>query len=116
MPRRHVATPEVPDTQLDWQGVLFGSFKENIELLTGTRGEGDFASMAIVRGDMTVNQVGDQVMISINTSNNLTPTSFAESAPLNSFTDLRTDVQQLANDLYDTRQALDLLIRNMTGA
>ena len=113
--RRHVATPEVPNTLLDWQAILFSAIKENVELLTGTRGESDLASMAVVRGDFTVQQVGAQVMGSINTSHNLTPTSLAEAAPLDSFTDLRGDVQLLANDLYYTRQALDLLIRNLTG-
>ena len=115
MVKRHVATPEVPDTLLDWQAVLFSAMKENIELLTGTRGEADLASMAIVRGDITVEQVGDQEMGTINTSHNLTPTAFNECAPLDAFTDLRDDVQLLANDLYYTRQALDLLIRNVTG-
>jgi hypothetical protein len=116
MVRRHVATPEVPDALLDWQAILFSAIKENIELLIGTRGESDLASMAIVRGDLTVEQVGNQLMGSINTSHNTTPTVISEAAPLDAFTDLRNDVQQLANDLYATRQALDLLIRNLTGA
>jgi len=116
MVRRHVATPEVPVMLLDWQGVLFSAIKENVELLTGTRGEGDLASMAIVRGDISVRQVGAQSMNSINTSHNLTPVAFSNCAPLDSFLDLRNDVQALANDVYNTRRALDLLIRNITGA
>jgi hypothetical protein len=115
MVRRHVATPEIPDTLLDWQAILFSAIKENVELLTGTRGEADFASMAIVRGDISVNQVGNQLMGSVNTSHNTTPASLATAAPLNAFIDLRNDVQLLANDLFRTRQSLDLLIRNMTG-
>jgi hypothetical protein len=115
MVRRHVATPEVPIVDVAWEGVLLLALKENVDLLTGTRGEADLASMAIVRGDLTVEQVGQQDMIAINTSHNLTPISFAESAPLDSFLDLRNDVQVLANDLFRTRQALDLLIRNIKG-
>lgn len=116
MTRRHVATPEVPDTLLDWQSVLFSAMKENIELLTGTRGESDLASMAIVRGDLTVKQVGEQSMISVTTSGDDGYTISAQDvAALNAMRNLRSDVQALANDLYATRQALDLLIRNMTG-
>ena len=116
MTRRHVATPEIPSDQLTAESILLSALKENMELLTGTRGESDLASMAIVRGDLTVNQIGEQDMASINLSHNLTPTAFAECAPLDAFIDLRNDVQQLANDLYTTRTALDLLIKNMTGS
>lgn len=117
MVRRHVATPEVPNTLLDWQAVLLTALKENVELLTGTRGEADFASMAIVRGDISVNQVGSQVMGSVTTTGVDGYTISAQDvAALTAFRNLREDVQRLANDLYDTRQALDLLIRNLTGA
>ena len=117
MVRRHVATPEIPSTLLDWQGVLFSAIKENVELLTGTRGEGDLASMAIVRGDITTAQLGQQGLT------NVTPTgvdgytvSGNDLTALAAFRNLRTDVQQLAYDVRDTRQTLNLLIRNMTGA
>ncbi len=117
MVRRHVATPEVPNTLLDWQAVLFSAIKENVELLTGTRGESDLASMAIVRGDITVQQVGNQVMGSVTTSGDDGYTISAQDvAALSAFRNLRTDVQRLANDLATTRRALDLLIRNVTGA
>tara|TARA_R110000796_G_scaffold229815_2_gene347288 strand:- start:166 stop:519 length:354 start_codon:yes stop_codon:yes gene_type:complete len=113
--RRHVATPEVPSVELDTQSVLLSAIKENVELLTGTRGESDLASMAIVRGDLNVSQVGLQVMGSVNVSNNVTPDALNKTAPLDAFIDLRNDTQQLANDLFETRAALDLLIRNLTG-
>ena len=70
MAGRFVATPEIPTAVgalLDWQAVLFSAIKENIELLTGTRGEADLASRAIVRGDINVKQVGTQVMHTIAT-------------------------------------------------
>jgi hypothetical protein len=117
MVRRHVATPEVPNTLLDWQAVLFSAIKENVELLTGTRGESDLASMAIVRGDITVQQVGNQVMGAVTTSGDDGYTiSSQDVAALSALRNLRNDVQRLANDLATTRQALDLLIRNTTGA
>jgi len=115
MARRHVAVPEIPEELLDWQAILFSAIKENVELLTGTRGESDLASLAIVRGDITVQKIGNQQMTTINTSNNLTPTAFNECAPLDAFVDLRTDVQTLAADLAETRRALDALVQNLTG-
>jgi hypothetical protein len=116
MSRRHVATPEVPDTLLDWQGVLFSAIKENVELLTGTRGEGDLSSMAICRGDFTVNPMGTQLMNAINTSHNVTPNALNKAAPLDAFLDLRSDVQTLAVDVRETRAVLNLLIQNIKGA
>lgn len=115
MPRRHVAVPEVPTNIVDYQQVVLSALKENVELLTGTRGESDLASMSIVRGDLTVEQVGQQDMGSINTTSNTSPPSLAQAASADMINDLRNDVQILANDLYYTRQALDLLIRNLKG-
>jgi len=116
MVKRFVATPEVPSTEIVAQSVLFSTFKENIELLTGTRGESDLASTAVVRGDLTVNQVGRQEMTNVNRSSGVTPADVASAASAATINDLRNDVQVLANDLFTTRQALDLLIRNLTGA
>lgn len=113
MAGRFQAVPQIPSGLADWQGLLFTSIKENVELLTATRGESDLASRAIVRGDFTVNQVGTQVMVQVNTNSNTTPVSLATAAPLNGFTDLRQDVQTLAEDLIRTRSALDLLISNL---
>ena len=116
MVKRYVATPEVPSTEIVAQSILLSAFKENVELLTGTRGESDFASMAIVRGDLTVNQVGQQEMINVNRSSVVEPANTAAAASAATINDLRNDVQVLANDLFTTRQTLDLLIRNLTGA
>ena len=116
MTRRHVAIPEVPSNIVDWQSIILSALKEDVELLTGTRGEADLASMAIVRGDVTVQQVGRQDMLAINTSANTAPGSLSVAASADMLNSLRNDVQLLANDLYYTRQALDLLIRNLTGA
>tara|TARA_R110000803_G_scaffold38467_9_gene83257 strand:- start:2486 stop:2839 length:354 start_codon:yes stop_codon:yes gene_type:complete len=117
MVRRHVATPEVPDQLLDWQAILFSAIKENVELLTGTRGESDLASMAITRGDVSANQLGQQDMGNVTQSgDDGYVISGQDVASLDALRNLRADVQVLANDLFRTRQTLDLLIRNLTGA
>jgi hydroxymethylpyrimidine/phosphomethylpyrimidine kinase len=113
--RRHVALPEIPTENLSNEAILLSSMKENVELLTGTRGESDLASMAIVRGDMTVSQVGNQLMGTVSADGSGFTISAVEVASLASHRALRDDVQRLANDLARTRAALDLLIQNMRG-
>ena len=116
MVSRFVAIPELPVSGLlDFQVLLFGAVKENVELLSGTRGEADLSSRAIVRGDIEVKQLGTQNLVQINTSNNTLPTSFPTSAPVAGFIDLRNDVQTLADDLFRTREAFDLLVANLKG-
>ena len=113
MSGRFSAIPEIPTGLQDWQGVLLNALKENVELLTATRGEADTLSQAVVHGDISVNQVGQQEMGTIDASDSTVPTGFIGCAPLSAFLDLRRDVQQLANDLHGTRVALDLLIQNV---
>ena len=118
---RFTGIPTVPTAGLpELQANLFGALKENIELLTAARGETDLISKALIRGDVTAKQVGTQVMGSVQ---NISPDGFTGShvdanqiASLAAFRGLKTDVQTLANDLADTRAALNLLIRDMTGA
>ncbi len=110
MPNRFVATPEVPTGGglLDWQAVLFSAMKENIELLTGTRGEGDLISRAIVRGDIASTRLGTQSMH--------TAQHYNEMATADALVAIRNDMQNLANDVYHTRNAFNDLIKELTGA
>ena len=117
---RFTGVPTVPTSGLpELQANLFGALKENVELLIGSRGETDLASRAIVTGNITAKRVGTQEM---GTVQNVSPEGFSgshvdanEIASLVAFRALKDDVQQLANDLFRTRQALDLLIANFGG-
>jgi len=118
---RFTGIPVVPTSGLpELQANLFGALKENVELLTATRGETDLISRSLVRGDITAKRVGSQVMGSIQ---NISPEGYTgthvdanQIASLAAINGLKNDVQTLANDLAETRIALNLLIRNMTGA
>jgi|TARA_Y100000310_G_scaffold1428_1_gene1906 hypothetical protein len=115
---RFVATPEIPTSGLaEIEASIFTALKENVELLTGTRGEVDYASASLVRGHITVKSVGNQNMVS---PQNISPEGYTISgsdvASLLAFRALKNDVQELANDLYRTREALDLLIKNFGGS
>jgi len=117
---RFTGIPVVPTSGLpELQANLFGALKENVELLTATRGESDLISKALIRGDVTAKRVGSQVMGSVQ---QISPEGYTgthvdanQIASLAAFRGLKNDVQALANDLYDTRQALDLLIANFGG-
>ena len=116
--KRHVALPDVPHTGLEqeWQGPFFLAMKENLELLTDTRGEAGGASPAETRADVQANELGTQGMHTVNTSKvDGFEISGSDVAGLESHRALRNDVQQLANDLFRTRETLDFLIRSMKG-
>ena len=117
---RFTGIPVIPTAGLpELQANLFGALKENIELLTAARGETDLISKALIRGDVTAKQVGTQVMGSVQ---NISPEGYTgvhvdanQIASLAAFRALKADVQALADDLFFTRQALDLLIANFGG-
>lgn len=113
---RYIAVPEIPDSGLtDVQAQILSAIKENVELLTGTRGEGDLDSRAVARGDVTAKKVGLQNMSQVSAKGSGFTISGSDVASLAEFSKLIDDVQQLANDLFITRQALDLIIGNLGG-
>jgi len=114
---RFVGIPEVPTAGLqDFQAQLFGAMKENIELLIGSRGEIGSSSSAVTRGDIRAALLGVQRMHTVNT---IGPEGYNISsrdvASLVSHRGLRDDVQLLANDLVNTRETVDLIIRDLKG-
>jgi len=117
MPGRFIGIPNVPNVGLqDWQGILFNSLKENVELLTGTRGETDGFSRAVVQGDVGINNLGPQGMHTVTTSGDDGYTlSGQDVAALSAMRNLRNDVQALSNDLIMTRRAFDALLDALKG-
>jgi hypothetical protein len=114
---RFPPTPAIPSAGVDaWLATALGALKENMDLVTGTGRERDGQSRGIFRGDITAAPLGAQVMGSVTL---VSPDGYTHSgdavADLAAFRALRDDVQALANDLYYTRSALDLLIKNFTG-
>ena len=52
---RFTTIPGIPSEGLsEYQTILLAAVKQNMELLIGTRGEDDLQSMAITKGDITV--------------------------------------------------------------
>jgi hypothetical protein len=113
---RFTAIPAVPQGGItDWQSVLISSVKENVELLTGLRGEVDLASKAVTKGQITLELMGDQNMKQISAKGAGFTISGQEVAGLDDYGLLLTDVQTLANDLAYTRAVLNALIQQLRG-
>ena len=113
---RFTAIPAVPQGGItDWQSVLISSVKENVELLTGLRGEADLISKAITQGQITVSLMPDQDLKQVTAKGAGFTISGQEVAGLDDVGKLITDVQTLANDLAFTRAVLNALLRQLKG-
>lgn len=113
---RFTAVPAVPQGGLsDWQTILIGAVKENVELLTGLRGEIDLASKAVTQGQVTVLTMSDQDMRQISAKGAGFTISGQQVVSLEDYGKLLTDVQTLANDLAYTRAVLNALIKQVRG-
>ena len=117
---RFTSVPAVPQGGFtDYQTVLIGAVKENIELLTGLRGEVDVVSKAITQGQVTVNQMGQQKMQQVTAKGDGSTITISGTAyDLANLSDVRkliVDVQTLAGDVAEMRATLNFLIKQMKG-
>lgn len=117
---RFTSVPAVPQGGFtDYQTVLIGAVKENVELLTGLRGEVDTVSKAVTQGQVTVNDMGQQKLQQTSakgTGSVITISGTAyELANLDDFRKLILDVQTLAGDVAEMRATLNFLIRQLKG-
>ena len=127
---RYTAVPAVPQTGVaEWQSQVLNALKENVELLTGTRGEPDLASAAINRALLSVSPPEAQEMtrvsaqgagVNVSTGftieNNTVEVTGVAAVPLQSdYNDLLTDVQLLANDVARLRATVAVLVAQLRG-
>jgi len=113
---RFSAIPAVPQGGLtDWQTVLISAVKENVELLTGLRGEVDLQSKAVTQGQVTVNQMEEQNLKQVTAKGAGFTISSQDVAALDDYAKLILDVQTLANDVKLTRDVVNLLIKQIRG-
>ena len=113
---RFTAIPAVPQGGItDWQSILISSVKENVELLTGLRGESDLQSKAVTQGQVTIKEMSEQDMKQVSAKGAGFTISGQEVAGLDDYGKLITDVQTLANDLALTRAVLNALIQQVKG-
>jgi len=117
---RFTSVPAVPQGGFtDYQTVLIGAVKENVELLTGLRGEVDTVSKAVTQGQVTVNEMGQQKLQQTSAKGTgsvitISGTSY-ELANLDDVRKLILDVQTLAGDVAEMRATLNFLLRQLKG-
>jgi hypothetical protein len=123
---RFTAVPDVPTTvAAEWESQMLDALKQNVELLSGLRGETDKASQAVVKGMITIEQVPRPLYNAVPTLTVRGEGFTISGVQVASFVDygrlitdvaaLSVGVQQLAVDLQNTRDAVDVLIRQMKG-
>ena len=100
MAARFTGIPAIPTTDMaDWEAQVFHSIKENVELLCGSRGEGDEASKAVTKGNISVSSMEQQDMRVV--------------SGIVDLADLVDATQVLANDLAEQRDTLNTLIEQL---
>lgn len=130
---RFSGIPSLPQSGVEeWNLRTLGALKQNLELLTGSRGETDRASQALVRGQFTV---GQPPLPSLTTTTSFSPITFAyhtvkDIAGNNQFVvaydanigslqnfvtaaALQADVQRLTNDVAQLRAIVTTLIQQI---
>lgn len=105
-----------PEGLTEAQYLLLNSLKENVELLTGSRGEiGGTPSRAVAKGDITIDNIGEQKLAQVTAEGKGFTINGQQVASLTEFAKLIADVQVLANDLVRTRKAMIDLIKQLQG-
>lgn len=113
---RFSGIPSIPEGVAgEWQYSLLDAMKENIELLTGQRGERDRSSKAVVKSDLTMRSVPNPRFSGVSASGSgfaITPPnqSTVEVASLEDYQKLVADVRLLSEDVRTLRETVDLLI------
>lgn len=113
---RYTAVPAVPLVGVEeWQSQLLNALKENVELLTGTRGEPDLASAAVNRSLLTVTVPPEQSMQQVSANGSGVTINGTNVPVLEDYSQLIVDVQKLANDVANLRATVEVLITQLRG-
>lgn len=114
---RYVAIPAVPLAGVEeWQARLLNALKENVELLTGARGEPDSASAAVNLSRLSVDTPPAQVMRQVSARGSGVTISGANVPLLEDYNQSLADLQRLANDVAALRATVEILIRQLRSA
>lgn len=113
---RFSAIPNPPQSEMSgWQYYMLNALKENVELLTGARGEKDNASRAITKASVTVTQAPAQTMRQVTAQGAAVNLDGAVVPAMDDYVELLKNVQALANDVATLRATLNTLIGQLRG-
>ena len=115
-PPRFTAIPNIPQQGLtDWQFGTLNAMKENIELLTGARGNSAASATAVTRGSVTIAAAPTQTMQRVTAEGVGFTISGVTVSSLDDYGKLITNVQQLANDVAALRATVNALLNQLKG-
>jgi len=113
-PAKFTAMPEVPHGGLGpMEYELLNSLKQNVELLTGMRGQAGTFNRAITSGQVTVEPAKLQGGQQITATGAGVSIEGAAVPTLEDYAQLMTDVQTVMNDLSALRATLNTLIQQL---
>ena len=102
---------DIPQTGLsEWEASMLGAMKENIEILINARVVGVHA---VMNDQITVTALATQQMRQTLTTGGYYTISGVNVPTLDDYLQLRIDLQQLANDLAETRSAYNYLLSQL---
>lgn len=111
---RFAAIPAVPQSNLNpWEFATLNALKENVEILTGARGDATAANRALIRGQVTVAGAPNQTMTQVSAKGVGFTISGVNVPSAEDYIKLVNDVQNLANDVASIRATLNTLIQQL---
>ena len=113
---RFSAIPSPPQSEMSgWQYYMLNALKENVDLLTGARGEKDNASRALTKASITVAPAPTQSMRQLTAQGAAVNIEGATVPDMTDYIELLKNVQALANDVATLRATLNTLIGQLRG-
>jgi hypothetical protein len=113
---RFTPIPAIPTASMsDWQYNTLSAMKENIELLTGTRGEKDGTSRALTTGAIKIQPAPTQTLPRITAQGSGVSIDGTVVPDMTDYVELLKNVQMLANDVTAIRNTLNTLISQLRG-
>jgi hypothetical protein len=111
---RFSAIPAVPQSNLNpWEFATLNALKENVEILTGARGDAGASNRALIHSQVTVNTAPTQNMTQVSAKGTGFTISGVSVPSSEDYIKLVNDVQNLANDVANIRATLNTLIQQL---
>lgn len=111
---RFSGIPALPQSNID-EGlfIVVNALKENVELLTGTRGESDGASQAITKSALTVVDPPAATITALSAKGYGVSVSNVTVPTLTDYQNLLRDVARLINDVAQLRATVATLVTQL---
>jgi hypothetical protein len=114
---RFAGIPPIPQTDIpDWNARILAALKENVELLTGQRGELGADSQALTAGSITARNLTTVNYRGLSASGQGVAINNVQVPTLVDYSYLLRDFQNLAADVENLRNLVNILIDQLKRA